>query len=124
MLLCNSGFDSILSTLRPTDMEWHLSVSLVASLVHMSTYFTLQAILVAKKSMGIEFSDPSLQSTAQELLNHSQVCDAALTSKDILNSEYLACEEMITHVQMLWNDNGVHKAYSRSNEYQLLDCAA
>ena len=76
------------------------------------------------KSMDIEFSNPELETTAQSLLSHSQVCDSTLTSKDILHSEYLASEEMILDVQMLWNDNGVHKAYARSNEYQLLDCAA
>ena len=76
------------------------------------------------KSMCINFSNPDLELTAQSLLSHSQVHDPSLSPKDIIHSDYLASEEMITHVQMLWNDNGVHKAYARSNEYQLLDCAA
>lgn len=76
------------------------------------------------QTMGIPLADPRLQGIADEVLNHSQVNDPTLTPKDILNSEYLGSTAVIDHVQALWNDNGVHKAYSRSNEYQLLDCAA
>lgn len=74
--------------------------------------------------MDIKLADPSLKFSAQSILGHSQVLNSNLSAKDILNSDYLSSEDMITHVQRLWNDNGVHKAYSRSNEYQLLDCAA
>lgn len=76
------------------------------------------------KKMEIELADPKLSSVAQSLLSHSQVGNPALSAKDILHSEYLKSKEMVANVQSLWNDNGVRKAYSRSNEYQLLDCAA
>lgn len=76
------------------------------------------------RSMGITLADSRLETVANKVLSHSQVCNAELTSKDILTSDYLISSDMIDHVQALWNDNGVHKAYSRSNEYQLLDCAA
>jgi hypothetical protein len=74
--------------------------------------------------MGISLAAPRLECVAEKVLNHSQVNDPNLSPKDILNSDYLASTDMIDDVQVLWNDNGVHKAYSRSNEYQLLDCAA
>lgn len=76
------------------------------------------------RSMEIQLDDESLEIRAHALLSHSQVCDRTLSAKDILHSKYLASEKMIADVQALWNDKGVHKAYSRSNEYQLLDCAA
>lgn len=76
------------------------------------------------KNMGIELEDSSRKSAAESLLEHSQVGNSRLSSKDILDSDYLASEEMIANVQSLWGDNGVKRAYSRSSEYQLLDCAA
>lgn len=76
------------------------------------------------KTMDIDLVDEALREGAQTILSHSQVSDPNLSSKDILNSPYLMSEEMIVTVQQLWNDDGVRKAYARSNEYQLLDCAA
>lgn len=84
----------------------------------------LQAILVAMRNMGIELANPSNNAAEQSLLLHSQVENHSLSSKDILHSDYLASKEMIANVQALWNDEGVRRAYSRSSEYQLLDCAA
>ncbi|XP_067930081.1 guanine nucleotide-binding protein G(o) subunit alpha-like [Watersipora subatra] len=92
--------------------------------IRQNIFDSMVAVLVAMHSMGIKFSNPRLTRTAHIVLSHSQVENSSLTSKDILNSEYLASDDMISHVQALWNDNGVHKAYARSNEYQLLDCAA
>jgi len=76
------------------------------------------------EQMSIPLSNPSLKDCTHSILSNSQVYNQNLTAKDILNSEYLASSDMLRHVQMLWNDTGVHKAYARSNEYQLLDCAA
>jgi len=87
-------------------------------------YLSLQAILVAMRGMGIHLADPELVDMARSVLKHSQVCDPQLSAKDILNSDYLASDIMIGHVQSLWHDEGIRKAYARSNEYQLLDCAA
>lgn len=76
------------------------------------------------RNMGIDLAEPANYEAEQSILSHSQVRDHTLSAKDILHSDYLKSEEMISNVQRLWNDEGVKKAYSRSNEYQLLDCAA
>lgn len=76
------------------------------------------------RNMGLDLADPTNSTAEQTVLSHSQVLDESLSAKDILHSDYLASENMISNVQTLWNDEGVKIAYSRSNEYQLLDCAA
>lgn len=83
-----------------------------------------QAILVAMKEFNIPLVDPSLGERAQILLRNSQVCNPELSFKDILNSTFLQNDEFFDHVLCLWQDEGVRAAYARSNEYQLLDCAA
>lgn len=76
------------------------------------------------KEFNIPLADQSLGERAQILLRNSQVCNPDLTFKDILNSTFLQTEEFFDHVAHLWQDEGVRTAYDRSNEYQLLDCAA
>jgi len=72
----------------------------------------------------IPLSSPAAKERAQRVLSNSQVCNPSLTSKDILNSRFLSSPEFFDDITNLWQDDGVKMAYSRSNEYQLLDCAA
>lgn len=76
------------------------------------------------KEFNIPMEDQSLNDRALILLRNSQVCNPELSFTDILNSTFLQTEEFLDHVAYLWQDAGVRKAYARSNEYQLLDCAA
>lgn len=82
------------------------------------------AILVAMKQFDIPLANTALVARGQRVLAHSQVCNPNLSSKDILKSSFLESEEFFDDIDHLWQDEGVRKAYSRSNEYQLLDCAA
>lgn len=85
----------------------------------------LQAILVAMREFGIKLQNSELNAhRAEEILQHSQVCNRNLTSKDILSSSYLSSGDFFEAIDYLWHDEGVREAYSRSSEYQLLDCAA
>lgn len=76
------------------------------------------------KEFKIELEDPTLSERVDTLLDHSQVCNPQLTSKDILNSPFLKTEEFFNHISLLWADEGVKQAYARSSEYQLLDSAS
>lgn len=82
------------------------------------------AILVAMKEFNIPLANQAIGERAQRVLSHSQVCNPNLSSKDILTSAFLESSEFFDDIDCLWQDEGVRRAYARSNEYQLLDCAA
>jgi hypothetical protein len=59
----------------------------------------------------VQLENPDNQASAEFILN--------LGSKE--PSDYT--EEYFEHVKKLWSDDGVQKAFQRSNEYQLIDSA-
>lgn len=92
--------------------------------IRQNIFDSMVAILVAMKEFGIPLANQAFGERAQRVLRHSQVCNPNLSSKDILQSAFLKSPEFFDDIYHLWQDEGVRKAYSRSNEYQLLDCAA
>ena len=92
--------------------------------IRQNIFDSMVAILVAMREFDIPLANPAMGERAKRILEHSQVENAKLSSKDILTSEFLKSEEFFDDIDNLWQDEGVRHAYSRSNEYQLLDCAA
>ena len=95
----------------------------IVILIHF-IFLKFQAILVAMREFHIPFQHKDNRDLAELVLSHSQVYHRNLTSKDILNSPFLASPEFFEAIDHLWQDDGVKQAYGRSSEYQLLDCAA
>lgn len=55
-------------------------------------------------------------------------CEESIISKDFIlreagNPDIHRTSEFLDHAEKLWNDPGVQACYSRSHEYQLIDCA-
>ncbi|XP_067933714.1 G protein alpha o subunit-like [Watersipora subatra] len=92
--------------------------------IRQNIFDSMVAILVAMKQFSIPLTSTEMRDRAERILQHSQVSNPTLSSKDILRSPFLSSPEFFEDVESLWKDEGVRQAYSRSNEYQLLDCAA
>uniref|UniRef100_A0A8C4N712 Guanine nucleotide-binding protein G(s) subunit alpha n=1 Tax=Eptatretus burgeri TaxID=7764 RepID=A0A8C4N712_EPTBU len=73
----------------------------------------LQAIVSAMSTITppVSIGDPANQPSLDYIANVAAGCD------------YNYDEEFFDHVKALWEDNGLQECFSRSNEYQLIDCA-
>ena len=81
--------------------------------VYSNTLESMVAILVAMKTLGIEFA------------RNSRLEDAELVFETVRDStrREITCE-LGEKMGRLWNDEGLQRCYSRSREYQLNDSAA
>ena len=77
-------------------------------------------MLVLSGFLAMSEIDPPVSLEREENRASSDYC---LTTASSFTQGEQYTEEFFDHITRLWNDGGVQECFSRSHEYQLIDCA-
>jgi hypothetical protein len=80
------------------------------SLIHKNTLDSIQTLIAACIQLNIPYDSKEQKERSERLIN--------------ISPDHINVLDIKSDIQALWQDNGIRRAYLRSNEFHLLDSAA